>query len=318
MSLLNVRVKRRTDEAEGVCSFELVSESGAPLPAFTAGAHIDVHVAPGLIRQYSLCNDPKDCGHYRIAVLREPQSRGGSAGMHERVQVGDLLQVSEPRNHFALTKARKSLLMAGGIGVTPILAMAKTLHAASEAFEMHYCGRSAARMAFLNEIAQADFASHVFVRADDGPSEQKFAASQVLSAPSADTHLYVCGPSGFMEHVLESARKLGWSDAQLHREYFAGSVTAQATDGCFDVRLAGSKKTFSVPADKSVLDILLANGVDIPVSCEAGVCGTCLTRVLEGTPDHRDTFLTDAERAANDQFTPCCSRALSPLLVLDI
>ncbi len=318
MSLLNVRVKRRTDEAEGVCSFELVSENGAPLPSFTAGAHIDVNVAPGLTRQYSLCNDPQDCGHYRIAVLREPQSRGGSAGMHERVQVGDLLQVSEPRNHFRLTKARKSLLMAGGIGVTPILAMAKTLHVAGETFEMHYCGRSAERMAFLHEIAQADFANPVFVHTDDGAPEQKFAASQVLSAPSADTHLYVCGPSGFMEHVLESARKFGWSDAQLHREYFAGSVTAQATDGCFDVRLARSKKTLSVPADKSVLDILLANGVDIPVSCEAGVCGTCLTRVLEGTPDHRDTFLTDAERAANDQFTPCCSRAMSPLLVLDI
>jgi vanillate O-demethylase ferredoxin subunit len=318
MSTLQVRVQRRTDEAEGVCSFELVSEHGAPLPAFTAGAHIDVHVAPGLIRQYSLCNDPQDSSHYRIAVLREPQSRGGSVGMHERVQVGALLQVSAPRNHFALTKARKSLLMAGGIGVTPILAMAKTLHAAGESFEMHYCGRSAERMAFLDELAQSGFANPVFVHTDDGPPEQKFAASQVLSAPAADTHLYVCGPSGFMDHVLDSARKLGWAEAQLHREYFAGNVTALATDGGFDVRLARSKKTFSVPADKSVLDILLANGVDIPVSCEAGVCGTCLTRVLEGTPDHRDTFLTDTERAANDQFTPCCSRALSPLLVLDI
>ena len=314
---LMVRVARRVEEADGVYSFELVPRDTETLPAFTAGAHIDVHVAPGLIRQYSLSNDPAERNRYRIAVLREPTSRGGSAGMHDRVRAGDVLRVSAPRNHFPLVEAPRSLLVAGGIGVTPILAMARTLHAQDRDFEMHYCGRSASRMAFLDELASAAFASRVVVHADDMP-QQKFDALRVLSADAGNTHLYVCGPNGFMDHVLETARVLGWPEAQLHREYFAGVATALATDGSFEIRVASTGLRCQVPAGRTVIEVLAAHGVEVPTSCEAGVCGTCLTRVLEGTPDHRDSFLTDAERAANDQFTPCCSRALSPLLVLDL
>ncbi|MGS5089699.1 PDR/VanB family oxidoreductase [Hydrogenophaga sp. A37] len=318
MNELTVRVTQRIEEADGICSFELVVDSAAALPAFTAGAHIDVHVAPGLIRQYSLCNDPAETARYRIAVLREPASRGGSAGMHERVRVGDRLQVSSPKNHFPLAPATRSLLLAGGIGVTPILAMATTLHRAGSAFEMHYCGRSRHRMAFVGELAQSPFASHVQVHTDDGAAEQRLDAEKLLAQPDADTHLYVCGPSGFMDHVLGTARRLGWPESRLHREYFAGTVTASADDAAFDVRVASSGLVLRVGSGQRVIDALAAHGVDVPVSCESGVCGTCLTRVLEGTPDHRDSFLTDSERRANDQFTPCCSRASSPLLVLDL
>ncbi|MDM0050495.1 PDR/VanB family oxidoreductase [Variovorax sp. J22R115] len=314
---LKVRVARRIEEAEGVCSFELVAADSSALPAFSAGAHIDVHLAPGLIRQYSLSNDPSERHRWRIAVLRETTSRGGSAGMHDAVQLGDELRVSEPRNHFPLVDAPRSLLLAGGIGVTPILAMARALHAQGRDFEMHYCGRSAGRMAFLEELAAAEFAGSVFLHADDMPA-QKFDAERVLGEPAADTHLYVCGPNGFMDHVLDTARRLGWPDANLHREYFAGVATALASDSNFEVRVASTGLSCQIPAGKTVIEVLAAHGVEIPTSCEAGVCGTCLTRVLEGTPEHRDSFLTDAERAANDQFTPCCSRALSPLLVLDL
>lgn len=314
---LKVRVARRIEEAQGVCSFELVTEDKSALPAFSAGAHIDVHVAPGLIRQYSLSNDPSERHRWRIAVLREATSRGGSAGMHDAVRPGDVLRVSEPRNHFPLVDAPRTLLLAGGIGVTPILAMARALHAQGRDFALHYCGRSADRMAFLEELASADFAASVFLHADDVPA-QKFDAEQVLARPAADTHLYVCGPNGFMDHVLATAERHGWPEAQLHREYFAGVATALASDGSFEVRVASTGLSCKIAADQTVIEVLAAHGVEIPTSCEAGVCGTCLTRVVEGRPDHRDSFLTAAERAANDQFTPCCSRALSPLLVLDL
>ncbi len=173
-----VRVEQRKVEAEGICSFELVADDGKALPAFTAGAHIDVHVGPGLIRQYSLCNDPADTASYRIAVLREPASRGGSSAMHAQVKAGDRLTVSEPKNHFPLVPAAHSLLVAGGIGVTPIMAMATTLHREGSAFELHYCGRSASRMAFVDELSKSPFADRVQVHTDDGAAEQLFDAKQ--------------------------------------------------------------------------------------------------------------------------------------------
>ena len=313
-----VRVEQRKVEAEGICSFELVADDGKALPAFTAGAHIDVHVGPGLIRQYSLCNDPADTASYRIAVLREPASRGGSSAMHAQVKAGDRLTVSEPKNHFPLVPAAHSLLVAGGIGVTPIMAMATTLHREGSAFELHYCGRSASRMAFVDELSKSPFADRVQVHTDDGAAEQLFDAKQLLTSAHEASHLYVCGPAGFMDHVLDTARQLGWPEDRLHREYFAGTVTTTDSDAPFTVRIASTGLELTVPADQRVIDVLAANGVDVPVSCESGVCGTCLTRVLEGAPDHRDSYLTDDERQANDQFTPCCSRACSPLLVLDL
>lgn len=318
MTTLSVRVQRRHAEAEGICSFELVSVDGSPLPAFTAGAHIDVHLGGSLIRQYSLCNDPAERHRYCIAVLREPQSRGGSQAVHEQVQEGQTLTISEPRNHFPLVPAKRTMLIAGGIGITPILAMARTLHAQGASFEMHYCGRSATRMAFLGELTDSPFKASVHIHADDGKGYAPFDAPAALDRPQPDTHLYVCGPGGFMGHVLETAKNTGWAEGQLHREYFAAAPVDTSGDGSFELKLAKSGQSIEVPANKTALEVLLAQGFDIPFSCESGVCGTCLTRVIEGTPDHRDSYLTDAERAACNQFLPCCSRSKSPVLVLDI
>lgn len=317
MNSLKVIVRNRLTEAQGICSFELAHPEGMPLPAFTAGAHIDVHVTSEIVRQYSLCGQSANGETYRIAVLREADSRGGSEGMHEHVQVGQLLTISTPRNHFELDEnAQHSMLFAGGIGITPILAMAHTLHEQGKSFELHYCGRATERMAFLSEISRSPFAAHVVVHTSAGT--QRFDASSTLANPKEGSHLYVCGPVGFMEHVLDTARSHGWPEAQLHREFFAGTAKALDSDGAFAVRLASSGETYQIPKEKTVIEVLTSAGVDVPYSCESGVCGTCLTRVLDGVPDHRDTFLTEAERTANDQFTPCCSRALTPLLVLDL
>lgn len=183
MSNLNVIIESRTAEAEGICSFVLRDPLGSELPVFTAGAHVDVHVNSGLIRQYSLSNDPVERKHYRIAVLLEPQSRGGSAGMHSQLKIGQALTISSPRNHFPLVPARRSLLLAGGIGITPILSMANALHSQGADFELHYCGRTQNRMAFLDELANSAFSKHVQVHLDDGEPSQHFDLRAVLSSP---------------------------------------------------------------------------------------------------------------------------------------
>lgn len=316
---LQVRVAARTVEAEGICGFELVAADGAALPAFSAGSHIDLAVPGGPTRQYSLCNGPADQHCYRIAVLLEPASRGGSAGLHARVQPGDLLQIGAPKNHFPLAHdATRHLLLAGGIGVTPILCMAERLAVTGADFEMHYCTRSKARTAFADRIAASPFASRVSIHHDDGPAAQRFDIAARLAKPEPGTHLYVCGPKGFMDAVLGTARAAGWPEAQLHFEFFSADVAPSADDGAFEVQLASSGRIVLVPKDRSCVQALADAGVDVPVSCEQGVCGTCLTRVMDGVPDHKDLYLTPEEQAANDQFLPCCSRAKTPRLVLDL
>lgn len=317
--LLSVRVARKSIEAEDICSLELVSADGAPLPAFAAGSHIDVQLPGGPTRQYSLCNDPAETHRYLIAVLRDARSRGGSAAVHERVKVGDTLVISAPKNHFALAHdASSHLLLAGGIGVTPLLCMAERLAHAGADFEMHYCTRSPARTAFRQRIAVAPFASRVAFHFDDGEAAQKLDIAALLAAPRAGQHLYVCGPKGFMDAVLGSARAQGWPQAQIHYEFFGADAAPAAGDGGFEVMLASSGRVIKVAPDRSVVQALAEAGVSVATSCEQGVCGTCLTRVIEGEPDHRDLYLTPQEQAANDQFLPCCSRAKSARLVLDL
>lgn len=317
--MFEVKVISKRSEAEGICSFELGGMAGELLPAFTAGSHIDVHVAPGLTRQYSLCNHPEERHRYVIAVLREPASRGGSQGMHELIQVGNTLWVNEPRNLFELAPAAsKHLLFAGGIGITPILAMAYSLSHAGRDFELHYCSRSADRAAFVKLLMEAPFANRVHIHFDDGAPGQKLNIAAVLGTPAQGQHVYVCGPGGFMDFVLSSAASFGWPGEQVHREYFAAPVMEHDANQAFEVELARSGQVFVIPADKSVFEVLEEAGVGIETSCEQGICGCCLTRVLSGIPDHRDQFMTDAEQARNDQFTPCCSRSKSPRLVLDL
>ncbi|WP_338760477.1 PDR/VanB family oxidoreductase [Massilia sp. METH4] len=315
---IGMKVARRAVEADDICSFELVPLDGAPLPPFTAGAHIDVHVGDGIVRQYSLCNAPHETHRYVIGVLREPASRGGSRAMHERIVEGAELEVSAPRNLFALAEGgHHSVLFAGGIGITPLLAMAEHLHAGGRSFTLHYSVRSAMRAAFRGRLLEAPFAGRVRLHVDEEGTGLDVAAALADCPPG--THLYVCGPAGYIDHVLAAARALGWADDRLHREYFgAAPVVAGEGERPFDVRIASSGATYTIPAGRTVIQVLAEHGVDVPVSCEQGVCGTCLTRVLDGVPEHRDLYQTEEEQAANDHFTPCCSRAKSALLVLDL
>lgn len=316
---LDVRVARRFAETPDITVFELVSPDGLFLPAFSAGAHIDVAVPGGWIRQYSLCNNPQERHRYLIGVLKEPAGRGASIAMHQAVRVGDVLRIGAPRNHFELArKAPRNLLLAGGIGVTPILCMAEWLATTGAAFEMHYCARSQARTAFVNRIGQSPFAARVRYHFDDGPPEQKLDLAALFAGDDGHTHAYVCGPKGFMDAVLNAARQAGWPDERLHYEFFSGEAHPATGEAAFEVRLASTGQVIAVPGDRTVAQALADAGVSLPTSCEQGVCGTCLTRVLEGVVDHRDLFLTPDEQAANDRFMPCCSRAKSGFLVLDL
>lgn len=316
---LQVRVARKAQEALDIVTLELVAIDGHTLPAFSAGSHVDVQLPGGITRQYSLCNDPKETHRYLIGVLRDPVSRGGSAAVHDSVKEGDLLQISAPRNHFPLVHdAKKHLLLAGGIGVTPILCMAERLAITGAAFEMHYAARAPERTAFRARIAASSFADRVHFHFDNGDATQKLDLQALLANPQAGTHLYVCGPKGYMDAVLGTARAAGWPESQLHYEFFGAEVAKSDSDAGFEIKLASSGRIIMVPKDQTVTQALAAAGVEVMVSCEQGVCGTCLTRVLEGVPDHKDSYLTPEEQAANDQFTPCCSRSKTPQLVLDL
>ena len=318
-ALIRVRVAARQDEALDICSLDLVPVDGSALPAFSAGAHIDVHLPGGLVRQYSLCNTPGETHRYRIAVLRDAASRGGSATVHDQLQVGTVLDIGTPRNLFELApSAPHHLLLAGGIGITPLLAMAEQLAAQGGGFTLHHATRSRERTPFVAQLASAPYADRVHHHFDDGPAMQKLDLAATLRSAPAGSHLYVCGPTGFMEAVLAEGRAQGWDEARLHREYFAAAPTGTAGDGGFELELASSGRVIPVAADQTALAALLAAGLDIPMSCEQGVCGTCLTGVKSGVPDHRDQYLTPEERAANNQFLPCCSRASSARLVLDL
>jgi vanillate O-demethylase ferredoxin subunit len=313
-----VRVARRREEALDIASFELVRPDGSALPGFSAGSHIDVQLPGGLTRQYSLCNDAAEQHRYRIAVLRDANSRGGSSTMHDQVQEGDTLCISEPRNHFPLVHAKRTLLFAGGIGVTPLLCMAQRLATTGAEFVLHYCTRSLERTAFVDEIAGSAYADRVHFHFDDGDAAQKLDLDAELGEPEPGTHLYVCGPTGFIDRVVKTAERFAWNKDQVHLEYFGAAPQDTKGDRPFQVKLAGSGATYEVPADQTVVQALQAHGIQILTSCEQGVCGTCITRVLQGECDHRDLYFTEEEKAKHDQFTPCCSRSKGPVLVLDL
>jgi vanillate O-demethylase ferredoxin subunit len=319
LSMLSVVVTRKAVEAIDICSVELAAADGGPLPAFSAGAHVDVLLPGGLTRQYSLCNDPAETHRYQLGVLRDAASRGGSRAMHDAVNVGDRLQISAPKNHFPLAHgATRSLLLAGGIGITPILCMAERLANTGAAFELHHCTRSRERTPFAERIRCSSFAGQAHWHVDDGDAAQKLDLSALLGTPRLGEHVYVCGPKGFMDAVLGTARASGWPEAQLHFEFFGAAPVGAGGDQAFEVQLASSGRVVVVPAGQSVVQALAAAGIEVLTSCEQGVCGTCLTRVLDGQPEHRDQYLTPEEQAACDQFLPCCSRARSPRLVLDL
>lgn len=314
---LDVQVAGREQQADGVIVLELLPTDGKALPPFEAGAHVDVQVGPDLVRQYSLCGDPARSDRYRLGILLDPATRGGSAAAHERFHVGERIRIGVPRNNFPLAgDAGRSVLVGGGIGITPLLAMAHHLDAAKRDFTLHYCTRTRGKAAFLDELAKAPYGGNVRLHFDDGPAEQRFNPARDLPPPAGGAHLYVCGPTGFMDWVIGAARAQGYPEARIHKEYFGAQV--DTTGDAFEVVLSKTGRTVPVPAGRSIVEALKGVGIRVEVSCEQGVCGTCLCDVLEGVPDHRDSYLTDEEREANDQMTLCCSRAKTPQLVLDL
>ena len=313
---MTVEVCRRASAAEGVALFELRAANGRSLPAFEAGAHIDVRLPGGALRQYSLCNDPAEADRYELAIQLEANGRGGSQSAHERLAVGSRVEVSAPRNLFALRDGRHAVLIAGGIGITPLMAMAARLGREARSFELHYSARSAARMAFRDRLAAEPYAGHSHRYVDDDPA-RRFDAARDLPAPTPAADAYVCGPGEFIDHVIAVMQAKGWPGARIHQERFSAPPVL-APGAAFEVQLGHDGPVIPVPAGQSVAEALAAAGHAVPLSCEQGICGTCVTRVLAGEPDHNDMFFSAAEKAANDRFTPCCSRSRSPRLVIDL
>lgn len=317
---LMVRVAAKTHLAQGIDGFNLVPMEGARLPVFAPGAHIDLVLPGELIRQYSLCNDAIERQRYCIAVLREPDSRGGSIALHDKVRVGDVLRISALRNRFRLRPAQRTLLLAGGIGITPLLPMARQLARMHMDFALHYYMRSRSRAAFLDELAAAPWVAQVTLHVSDEQGSARGRLADMLAALDAWTHVYACGPAGFVAHVMDCMATAGIDERQIHYEPFALPAMLQPKlDGpAFNVVIRSTGKVYTIPADEPPTRALARQGVRIPVSCEEGSCGTCETRVLEGIPDHRDTYLGAEARASHRVFMPCCSRALTPVLVLDL
>lgn len=310
--MLTLQVIRREQQGE-VVLLTLARRDGGPLPTFRAGAHIDLHLSADLIRPYSLCSDPQNSQHYQLGVLKEMNSQGGSRAVHALCE-GDEIQVSEPRNLFVLDdSAAYSLLIGGGIGITPMLAMAAELHAAGRAFSLHYCARSRSQAAFIPQLENAPFAGRVHLHFSD---EQRLDLAAVLCDVPDNTHVYTCGPTRLMDAVTEQANAQGYRAEQIHQECFSAEV--QTGGNAFEVVAASSGITVKVLENQTIVEALAGAGLKVNVSCKQGICGSCLTDVLEGEPDHRDHYLTDEEKAEGDQILLCCSRAKCPRLVIDL
>ncbi|PLC04979.1 oxidoreductase [Variovorax sp. RO1] len=314
---LTVRVERISRQTPEILAFELTHPWGRALPGYEAGAHIDVHMPGGFSRQYSLARAPSGAGSYMIGVKREHASRGGSASMHERVREGDLIAISAPRNTFPLrAEARRHLLLAGGIGMTPLLAMAQALAARGADFTLCVFARSEEHLAFAEALHAPALAPHLKLHLDQGDASQRIDLHALLAERTPDTHLYVCGPGGFMQAVREAAAH--WPEDALHTEYFAAPTgTAAATTGLpFTLKLARRGIEVPVAADQTAVDALHEVGIDIPVSCQQGLCGTCVVEGDGEGAEHRDFCLTGTERRT--KVALCCSRAKGLDLVLQL
>ncbi|MBK1794626.1 Rieske 2Fe-2S domain-containing protein [Devosia sp. WQ 349] len=311
-----VVVKRKWQTADGIMAFQFADRDGKHMPTFQPGAHIDVHLPNGLIRQYSLTNGPGDLSSYVIGVKLENASKGGSKALVETVREGDVLAISEPRNNFPLRRdATRTVLIAGGIGITPILSMARFLDKSSLPYEMHYFARNEENLAFKSELGALHGAITNHLGLD--PAAVKAKVTEVLGAYDFSNHVYICGPGPLLEMVRDTATELGWPDEAIHFEYFQNTTEIDSSSA-FDIELARSAMTLHVPAGKTILEIMREAGLTVPSSCEQGACGTCLTGVMEGEVDHQDVYLNKTEKASNTCMMTCVSRAKSSRLVLDI
>jgi vanillate O-demethylase ferredoxin subunit len=303
-----------TWEAEGIVGLTLADPSGRTLPRWTPGSHIDLQCGD-VIRHYSLCGSPDDSDQYHIAVLLERDSRGGSRFVHEKIAVGDVLMVRGPRNHFRLDDgAEHYLLIAAGIGITPVIAMADALKARSASYELHYAGRSTAAMAFLARL-QRDHSANLTIYPKDRIA---LSLDDLLPAHRPGTRVYACGPQRLLDDLTRVTD--GWPLDAVRVEHFSGSLAKldPTVERAFDVTLVRGQRTVHVGADTTVLSALRAVGVRVESTCEEGLCGSCETTVLAGRLDHRDRVLSAAERAAGQKMMICCSRAASGDLVLDL
>jgi ferredoxin-NADP reductase len=298
--------------AEDVLALRLGRADGLPLPAWTPGAHIDLLLGDDLVRQYSLCGRTNEPDTWRIAVLRAPDSRGGSKAVHE-VRSGSTVRVRGPRNHFPVASAQRYVFIAGGIGITPLLPMIDEVSAAGAEWELHYGGRSLGSMAFVDELGELGEPVHLVPQDEQGMLD----LDAILGEPRPNTLVYACGPEPLLNAVEE--RCVAWPPGALHLERFTARAGADtAADEPFDLVLQRSGKTLAVPADRSVFEVVREAGVSVLGSCLEGICGTCETEVVEGEVDHRDSILDDEERAAGEVMMICVSRCRSGRLVLDL
>ncbi|GLC97789.1 iron-sulfur protein [Cupriavidus sp. TA19] len=326
---LKVRVRSITYEGDDINAYEVVPFDGEQLPKFDPGAHVDLYFRDGRVRQYSLCNDPRERNRYVFAVQRDLKGRGGSKAIFEKIHVGRTLVISEPRNNFPIVSdAKRYIFIAGGIGITPIVAMVKFLVRSGADFELHYCTRTSERTAFRDELASLGGPERVKFYHDGGHPEKGANLTEILREHEPATHLYLCGPAGFLKAARHAASH--WPQENVHYESFSPPLgdlyssafnSDEASNDCaipvgFEVKVASTGESWSVPPDKTILEVLRAHGHEVPSSCETGLCGTCKVRFLEGEPDHRDYILNDEEK--RDNLLVCCSRSKSSVLVLDI
>jgi tetrachlorobenzoquinone reductase len=312
-SPLSVRLNAIRYVARDTSIYELTNVAGTPLPPYAPGAHIDLHLPNGIVRQYSLL-EPEPSGEtYSIAVKRDPASRGGSRSVHEELRVGQTLTISAPRNNFPLVEnASHVILLAGGIGITPIWCMAQRLHKLGRSWALHYACRSRADMAFLDALAEMGKAHFHF---DDENQGKVLDVGSIVAGAPRDAHLYCCGPTPMLQAFEQATAS--WPRAQVHVEYFTPKPQP-AKKGGFVVELARSGQEFVIPEGESILQVLLNAGVDVDYSCELGICGACEQRVLAGIPEHHDAILSEEEQAANTRVMICCAGCKSERLVLDL
>jgi vanillate O-demethylase ferredoxin subunit len=314
----SVVVAKKANEAHNMVSLELVDPSGAELPAFSAGSHIDVTIPGGLVRQYSLCNSSSERHRYLIGVWKDANSRGGSKALHEAVNVGDTLQVSLPRNRFRVPRnAKRAILLARGIGVTPILSIADYLKSEGIPFELHYVFALMSPGSFHTTIEASTFGENTKYYLEATEQNQLLNPAALLAEQPEDTHLFICGVDWWLDPIVSSATQKGWAEERIHVERFTAKLAAPLLDKVFEVKIASTGAVFKIPGDKTVAAFLEEKGVKIPTSCEQGLCGTCKVKVLEGDADHRDKRLS-AEQRAEGFFLACVSRAKGNLLVLDL
>ena len=317
LPLLRLRVQAIRLQAEGIHAFELVDPDAALLPPATAGAHVDVHLPGGLMRSYSLAGDPADRTAWTLGVLREVNGQGGSKAMHQSVHVGELLMVGAPRNAFPMAEeAAHSVLLAGGIGITPIKAMAHTLTAQGKSFEVHYCARTARNVAFTRELRALVPPDKLHFHFDNGVPSQGLNIINLLKQQPDGGHLYYCGPGGFMKACAEASTH--WAPGSVHFEHFKAPEQAPkiVPDASFEVRLARTGITVPVLPDQSIVRAIELAGHRVPTSCLSGLCGSCKVNYLEGDVEHNDYILSDEEKTRC--LTLCVSRSRSPMLVIDL